>query len=193
MSRKITIIQGHPDPDTSHYGYALAAAYADGARGAGHDVREIVVGPMEFPFLSRRDEFYGENVAPLPVVAPAQADIFWADHIVIFFPLWYGGMPAKTKGFIEQVFVGSPADNFEAFTHLLKGKSGRIVVTMGMPAQVFRWYFGAAGVRTLEQGILRLMGMGPIRESLIGQIDNLKPEQRERWLSAMRSLGSRAA
>ena len=34
---------------------------------------------------------------------PAQADIGWAQHIVLFFPLWLGDMPAVLKAFLEQV------------------------------------------------------------------------------------------
>lgn len=34
---------------------------------------------------------------------PAQDGIGWAEHIVFFFPLWLGDMPASLKGFLEQV------------------------------------------------------------------------------------------
>ena len=35
---------------------------------------------------------------------------------------------------------------------LLAGRSARVVVTMGMPAFVYRWYFGAHSLRALERG-----------------------------------------
>ena len=31
MSRRIAIIQGHPDPNGGHFGHALAQSYAEGA------------------------------------------------------------------------------------------------------------------------------------------------------------------
>ena len=43
MGKKIVIVQGHPDPDRGHFGSALSAAYAAGARKAGHEVVEIDV------------------------------------------------------------------------------------------------------------------------------------------------------
>lgn len=36
-------------------------------------------------------------------LAPVQADILWAGHLVFFLPLWLGDMPALLKAFLEQV------------------------------------------------------------------------------------------
>lgn len=191
MSKKITIVQGHPDPAQSHYCHALAEAYGNGAKEAGHEVRIVTIATLEFPYLHRKEDFYGTDIAPLPCMQQPKEDLEWADHMVLIFPLWLGGMPALVKGFLEQLLVGHNADDFESFTHIFRGKSARIVVTMGMPAQIYRWYFGSAGVRTLEQGILRFVGMGPIRESLIGMVEGMKPADRDRWLLAMMRLGAR--
>lgn len=54
---------------------------------------------------------------------------------------------------------------------LLKGKSARIVVTMSTPAFLYRWYFGAHSLKSLEQNILRFCGIGPIKESLFGMVE----------------------
>ena len=72
----------------------------------------------------------------------------------------------------------------------LKNKSARIVVTMGMPALVYRWYFGAHSLKSLERNILGFCGIGPIRESLVGMVDG-PARRRERWLTRMRALGRR--
>ena len=74
---------------------------------------------------------------------------------------------------------------------LLKGKSARIVVTMGMPAAIYRWYYGAHSVN-LERGILGFSGIGPIRTSLFDMIEAIPHPARRRWLDQMRSLGARA-
>src|SRR3989344_3409524 len=83
---------------------------------------------------------------------PAQADIGWAQHIVLFFPLWLGDMPALLKGFLEQVARPGFAFNTEGSNPFgrkgLTGRSARVVVTMGMPALVYRWYFRAHSVKS---------------------------------------------
>ena len=76
------------------------------------------------------------------------------------------------------------------WTKKLKGKSARIVVTMGMPAFLYRWYFRAHGLKSLERNVLGFSGFGPIRESLIGMIEAKKGNQRRNWLEKMTSLGA---
>jgi putative NADPH-quinone reductase len=119
-------------------------------------------------------------------------DIRDADHLVIFYPLWMGTMPALLKAFLEQVFRPGFAYSEKAegkgWNRLLKGKSARIVVTMGMPALIYRWYFGAHSLRSLERNILGMCGIGPIRESLIGMVEGGNA-RREKWLDRMYALG----
>jgi putative NADPH-quinone reductase len=72
---------------------------------------------------------------------------------------------------------------------LLTGKSARIVVTMGMPAFFYRFYFRAHGGKGLKRSILGLSGIKPIKESLIGMVEGSQAA-REKWLAKMRVLGS---
>ncbi len=187
--RRIAIIQGHPDPAGGHFCGALAAAYEDGARAAGHEIRRIEVARLDFPLLRSQAEF--EHGSPPAAIAGAQETLRWADHWVLVWPLWLGTMPALLKAFLEQ--VGRPGFAFRyggrVPEKLLRGRSARIVVTMGMPAPVFRWWFGAHGLRALERNILAFIGIGPIRETLIGGIGAVDAAKAGRWLDRMRSLG----
>jgi hypothetical protein len=61
---------------------------------------------------------------------------------------------------------------------------------MGMPAFVYRWYFGAHSIRSLERNILRFVGIAPVHRSLIGLVET-KAGWRERWLAAIARLGRR--
>ena len=75
------------------------------------------------------------------------------------------------------------------WTKLLSGRSARVIVTMGMPALVYRWYFGAHGLKSLERSVLRFVGIRPIRETLIGMIGSLSEAKRRAWLDKLRALG----
>jgi putative NADPH-quinone reductase len=104
-------------------------------------------------------------------------------------------MPALLKAFLEQVF--RPGFAVAAGEHglspgLLKGKSARIVVTMGMPALIYRLYFRAHSLKSLERNILRFSGMGPIRETLIGSVETIGDDARRKWLARLAELGRRA-
>ena len=194
-AKRIVLIQGHPDSTTPHLCHALAAAYAAGAQEAGHTVRRIQVAELDFPLL-RSQQAWEED--PLPAgLKQAQVDIRWAEHIVLFFPLWLGGMPALLKGFLEQVARPGFAFEHEAgrptFTKKgLTGRSARVVVTMGMPALVYRWYFRAHSVKSLERNILGFVGIAPVHETLIGMAGNFKANDASRWLAKLRRLGQSA-
>jgi len=169
MTKHITIIQGHPDPQTKHFGYVLADAYARGAEEAGHEVRRISVANLDLPLLRSKAEWEAEISSP-PVLLSQQA-IGWADHLIIFYPLWLGTMPAVLKAFFEQVFrpgfaISNDAQG-EMGKKLLSGKTARIVVTMGMPAFFYRWYYRSHSLKSLQRNILTFTGIGPIKTSLI--------------------------
>ena len=72
---------------------------------------------------------------------------------------------------------------------LLTGRTARVVVTMGMPAFIYRWYFGAHGLKGLTGGILAFSGIGPIKQNLIGMVEGMDGATRARWLERMHRLG----
>ena len=191
MKKRIVIIQGHPDAQARHVGHALADEYAKGAEDGGHEVKRIEVAKLDCPLLRTKEEFE-KGTAPDSIIQAQQA-ISWADHLVILYPLWLGTMPALLKAFFEQVFrpgfAFTPAEPGKMWKKLLTGKSARIFVTMGMPAFVYRWFFLAHSLRSLERNILDFAGIGPIKASLIGMVEGMDDKQRAGWLAEMRGLG----
>ena len=191
MGKRILLIQGHPDTQRTHLGYALAHAYAEGALAAGHEIQRIEVAQLDFPLLRTKLEF--DHGTPPGVIQAAQESLKWAEHLVLFYPLWLGTMPALLKGFLEQVFRPGFAmtipEEGKSGRKLLKGKSARIVVTMGMPAFFHRWFYRAHSLKSLERNILSFCGIGPIKASLFGMVEAVKPAKREKWLAKMRALG----
>jgi putative NADPH-quinone reductase len=193
--KRILLIQGHPDPKGNHLGQALAQAYADGAAEAGHKLRRVEVAQLDFPVLRDAEDWeHGKLPAALK---PAQDDIAWAQHIVVFFPLWLGDMPALLKAFLEQVarpgFAFHDDGNGGFGKKGLTGRSARVVVTMGMPALVYRYYFRAHSVKSLERNVLGFVGIAPVHETLIGMVDHMHAKERERWFARLRTLGRKAA
>lgn len=187
----ILIIQGHPDRAEPHLCHALADAYASGAEKAGHTVRRIAVAGLEFPLIGSKEDF--ERGARPACIREAQAAIRDSTHLVLVYPLWLGTMPALFKGFLEQVFRYDFAFEPHAdgrFEKKLTGRSARIIVTMGMPAMAYRWYFRAHSLKSLERNILKFAGIKPIRESLFGMVENVGPEKRAKWLERIRAIGT---
>ncbi|MBT9538347.1 MAG: NAD(P)H-dependent oxidoreductase [Thiobacillus sp.] len=193
MGRHILLIQGHPDASQRHLCHALEDAYAQGANAAGHEVQRINVATLDFPIL--RSQLEWEQGELPPGLSPAQDAIKWAEHMVLFFPLWLGDMPALLKGFLEQVarpgFAFSRNGKNPLAVKGLTGRSARVVVTMGMPATVYRWYFRAHSIKSLERNILGFVGIAPVHETLVGLVGNMDSGLADKWLAKLEKLGKR--
>jgi putative NADPH-quinone reductase len=190
MRKRILVVNGHPDPSPERLCAALASAYASAAAAAGHEVRRIDVGALDFPLIRDAKTFI--DGAPPAVIAEAQESVRWSQHLLIIHPLWLGAAPALLKGFFEQVFRYGFAiePGSRSLAGLLRDRSARVVVTMGMPAFIYRTVFGAFGIRGFERGVLQLSGISPVRSTLIGGVEAASPGRRHGWLARMSRLGS---
>lgn len=191
MSRRLLIIQGHPDRAPERLCRALAAAYGDGAREAGHVVQILDLAALDFPLLASEAEFTKGEIPP--GLQEAAKLIREADHLCLVFPLWLGTMPALVKAFLEQVMrpgtAFAPAEGGGFPRKLLGGRSARVVVTMGAPAFVYRWWYGGFGVRGLKRSILGFVGFAPVRITLLGMVGSASATKRAAWLRRMRESG----
>ena len=191
MTKRILVLVGHPDPAPERFCKALAAAYGEAATAAGHEVRHLDLAHLDIPLLRTKAD-HDAGAVP-PTLAEAQQALAWAGHIVIVFPLWLGDMPALLKGFLEQVLRPGFAYRVDGgWARLLKGRSSRLVVTMGMPALAYRFWFGGHGVRLLRRSILGFVGISPVATTLIGGIETMSDARRRHWLDRMRNLGRSA-
>ncbi len=191
VARRIAIIDGHPDPAPERLCHALAGAYAAGAERAGHAVKRIDVAGLSFTPLRTKADF--ETGAPEPDIAAAQTAIGWADHLVFVYPLWLGTMPALLKAFLEQTFRPGFAFAYGGRwpQKKLKGRSAHVVVTMGMPALAYRWLFLAHSLKSFERNILAFCGIGPVRDTLLGGVEQAGADTRARWLERMAGEAAR--
>ena len=190
--KKILIIQAHPDAEGKHFCHALAEAYQAAAIDAGHEVEVIDVGKTEVTFLGSKAEWESSDNWP-KFVTDAQDHIEKSDHLVFIYPLWLGTMPALLKAWLEQVLRPSFAFNIaptgQGWDARLGGRSARVIITMGMPAFIYRWFFLAHSVKSFERNILKFSGVKPVRTSLIGMVEREKGAARKKWLNKIREYG----
>jgi putative NADPH-quinone reductase len=194
MSRRILILDGHPDPSPDRFVHALADAYREGAEQGRHEVRTIRVADVEFPLLRTRSDY--EKGEPAEPVRRCQAVFDWANHVVILYPLWLGSMPALLKGLLEQMlrpgFAFSTLKLGRIPVKLQGGKSARIIVTMGMPGWLYRWYFRAHSLRSLQRNILRFIGFRRVRSTVFGGVASLSKKSTAAHMEEVRALGRAA-
>ncbi|MFW5660622.1 MAG: NAD(P)H-dependent oxidoreductase [Oceanicaulis sp.] len=188
---RICLVNAHPDPAPERFCHALADAYEDGAKGAGHTVDRFDAGSLDFGFLDSAKAF---EAAPPAVFEPVRDALGVADHFVFVYPLWLGTLPAKSKAFLEHVgranfFLDTQSDSSNWPAQKMKGKSARLIVTMGMPGFAYRLFFGSHSVKGLEAGIFKLSGFSPVKDSVFGLVE-AGPERRQALLAEARRLGA---
>jgi putative NADPH-quinone reductase len=188
--KKILIINGHPNAESFNDG--LFEAYKKGARTTGAEIREIVIKDLQFnPNLQFG---YQKRTELEPDLLDAWEKIKWADHLVWVHPVWWGGLPAIMKGFIDRLFlpgfVFQNRENSVWWDKLLTGKTGHIITTMDQPGWYYWLVFGQPSINQLKKSTLEFCGIKPVKVTRIGPIKHSTLSWREKWLDKVEKMGT---
>lgn len=188
--KKILLINGHPNADSFCFG--LAEAYKKGAKSSGAEIREIVIADLHFnPNLAFG---YQKRTELEPDLLAAWEKIQWADHLVWIHPVWWGGLPAITKGFIDRLFLPGFAFRYREksvwWDKLLKGKTAHIITTLDQPGWYYRLAFGRPSVNQLKKSTLEFCGITPVQVTYVAPIRDSTLEFRNKCLKKIETLGA---
>lgn len=187
--KKILIINGHPNKDSLCF--ALAAAYKKGAIAAGAQVEEIII--RELGFNPNLQYGYQKRTELEPDLLAAWKKIQWAEHMVWVHPVWWGGLPAITKGFVDRLFLPGMAFSYKPnsvwWNKLLSGKTAHIITTLDQPGFYYRLAFGRPSVNQLRKSILEFCGVKPVGLTYVGPIRNNTPAYFEKQIAKAEKLG----
>ncbi|MDA6071817.1 NAD(P)H-dependent oxidoreductase [Flavobacterium sp. AC] len=187
--KKILIINGHPNP--SSFNFALTDSYKKGAIQSKAQIETITISELQFnPNLQFG---YQKRTELEPDLLDAWEKIKRADHLVWIHPVWWGGLPAITKGFIDRLFLPGMAfqyrENSVWWDKLLKGKTAHIITTLDQPGWYYRLFFGRPSVNQLKKSTLEFCGLKPVKVTYIGVIKMADETQRAKWLKKVFDLG----
>ena len=185
----ILILNGHPNPES--FNAALAHAYYKGATASGASVEILHLHELQFdPNLKYG---YRQRTEWEPDLVKAWELIQWADHMVWVHPVWWGGLPALLKGFIDRLFLPGKAFKYRPdsvwWDKLLTGKTARIITTLDQPGWYYRLRFGRPSVNQLKKSTLEFCGIKPVSVSYFGIIKTATESQRNTWLSKAEKMG----
>lgn len=192
MVKRVLVILGHPDKDS--FCGSLKKAYVRGLRRRNVKVKVINVSDLDFdPVLWKG---YKEIQELEPGLRKAQRDILWAEHIVWVYPAWWGFMPSLLKGFLDRIILPGFAFRFKQGSHLwrkfLKGRSSHLIITMDTPPIVYKFLFGAPGIKLMKRLILGFTGIKVNRVTLLGSVKKSSLRRRKKWLMKVEKLGEKA-
>lgn len=130
-----------------------------------------------------------------PDLTEAWKKIKWAQHIVWVHPVWWGGLPAITKGFIDRLFLPGFAfqykENSVWWDKLLKGKTAHIITTIDQPSWYYWLLYGRPSVNQLKKSTLEFCGVKPVKVTYFGIVKTSTTESRKKWLDKVEELGRR--
>ncbi len=189
---KITAIDGHPG--TSRLVTALMDRYLEAAEAAGAEVTRFALRDMDFdPVLH---EGYKQRQEWEPDLKRAAQSIQDCDHLLLGFPMWWGGQPASLKGFFDRVFLPGFAfkyhENDPMWDRLLTGRSAQVFVTSDTPKFFLKLSYGAPVFNQIKKQVLGFSGFKPVKLNYFAPIRKKGPKDFEPWLKKAETLGRKA-
>lgn len=192
MARRILTILGHPR-SASLCG-AISDAFAAGAASAGADVRSVRIAELDYSLRTPPDY---ETTNLEPELAQVQESLYWADHIALVYPIWWGSSPGQLGILLERTLLPGFAFKYHpqglGWDRLLAGRTGELLVTMDTPPFFYKWVYGAAGDRIMARRTLDFCGVKPVRATHFGPVRKSTPDIRGKWLMKAQVLGRTAA
>lgn len=190
--RRVLVILGHPNAHSycAYLGQRAAGVFSD----SGHEVRSLNLHALTFdPIL--RTGYRGEQALE-PDLQAAQDMLLWAEHWVLVYPVWWGGMPALLKGFFDRVlqpgFAFRYRKNSNVWDRLLAGRTAHLISTQDTPSWYFRWVWGRPAHNQMRHTILGFCGVKTVELREIGPIQGSSDMQRKAWADQLVTLPRRA-
>jgi len=205
---RIFIVHAHHEP-TSFNGAMTREGVASLA-GAGHEVVVSDLYAMAFDPVSDRRNFRtvkdperlkqqneeshaSEHDGYVPELQAEMDKLLWCEALVLQFPLWWLGLPAILKGWVDRVFaVGRAYGGGRYFNKgVLSPRRAMCSVTVGGPLDAYSGV-GAYGplddiLRPINHGILGFVGFAVVEPFVVHAPARMSSQERAACLDAYRS------
>lgn len=180
---KYLIIYAHPN-ESSLNNYLLKNV-SDSLQKEQQDIEIRDLYKIQFnPVLSLAD-MEGQRMGKVDAtVQQEQEYISWADHIVFIYPIWWTGMPAIMKGYIDRVFSYGFAYLYDQGVQkgLLTGKKATIINTQGKSrAEYERIGMDKALSLTSDKGIFTYCGLEIKQHFFFDSADKASSSAVKQW------------
>lgn len=187
---KHLLILAHPNPDSYSANVTKFVKQLLEKQGNQCVIRDLY--KIEFnPLLNKTNlDFNSKDVFPEDI-CKEQSFLSEADVITIIYPLWWGGMPAILKGYIDRVFEYNFAYHYTQYGSkgLLQGKKVILITPMGSPMQMYT-ETGAidAMKKNIDDLIFTFCGMQVVEHKFLGDVINVDPETRISYMEEIKNI-----
>jgi len=187
---KCLVVYSHPNPKS--FNHAILETVTEGLKSRRHEVVVRDLYDLSFDPVLKPVDFEGIQSGNLPADIKAEQELItWADTLVLIHPIWWTGLPAMFKGYIDRVFCYGFAYTFDAkgLVPKLKGKKVLIINTQGTPKDAYE----ASGMfdamkMTSDAGIYKFCGLDVIEHVFLPAVPMVKDEVRKGYLEQIKEI-----
>ena len=202
---KILIVYWHPEPHS--FNAAMFHTAFETLRTTGHEVMISDLHEMNFDPVSSRKNFStvkdpnylkpqieemhaAESGGFTEEIESEINKIEWCDIMILQFPLWWFGLPAVLKGWVDRVFAMGRAYGYGHIyeTGVFRGKQALLSLTTGGPEEAYlKGAFNGEmnGIlRPIHRGILQFVGFDVLKPHVVYGPAHMTDEQRKAALEA---------
>jgi len=175
----VLVVFDHPDPKS--LSHALAARFIAGAEASGHTTELADLNGEGFdPRWTMADVDHGEGGPVPPDVRAEQVRVERAEAICLVFPLFWYGMPATMKGWIDRVWSwGWGYDQLDDPEKSLQPKRpGVLLIPAGASSDEMDQTGQTAAIQTLwDRSTFGFFGFSPRRTHLLNGSTGSEPRR----------------
>lgn len=180
---KNLIIYAHPNSASlNHY---FKQIVVENLQESGQEVVVRDLNQINFNPVLSHDDMNGQRMGKVADDVKTEQDfITWADRIIFIYPIWWTGMPAIMKGFIDRVFSYGFAYRYDQGVQkgLLNGKKTIIINSHGKSnAEYEAMGMDKALVLTSDTGIFTYSGLEIQQHFYFDKADRASEENISEW------------
>lgn len=200
----VLIVYAHPEPQSMNG--AMFRAAIDALQAAGHAVQTTDLYGIQFNPVSDRynfatvqnPDFFKQQLEEVyateqhgfaPHIDAEQQKVEWCDLMIWQFPLWWFGVPAILKGWVDRVFaMGRTYGGKHLYEEgIFKGKKAMLSLTTGgVPEAYVKGGFNgdlSGMLRPLHRGIMQFTGFTVLQPHVVYGPARIGEEQRKQELA----------
>lgn len=187
------VIVCHPRP--SSFTRAIADTVEAVSKALGHETHCRDLYALGFEPVLRVADLDAMAAGTLSAdIRHEQEFLLWADMLTLVYPVWWAGMPAMLKGYIDRVLC--PDFVFERIGNAaggpLAGKKVLIFNTSGAPSSVYAGQGMHQAMSTItDTGIFEVCGMEVLHHAFFGGVNAVSDEVRKSYLTDVEAITSR--
>jgi NAD(P)H dehydrogenase (quinone) len=183
------LLYAHPNPHSFNAAIAQVIKEEIEKKGGPLKVKDLYA--MNFNPVISQEDFQAFHSGQLPQdIQQEQADVSWADLIIMQGPVWWHSVPAILKGYIDRVFSLGFAYRYtkEGPQGLLKGKKGLLITTSGADQKAAEMSGMLTNLERAVAGVFHFSGFEKYQHHNYFAVTTVSDEARKQMLAELRQL-----